>query len=70
MDRNYLANRHGIHNAILAAVGYNFRRLIRWLRNLIVPYPRSALPVAKTSARLKKAILHRRLAEMRNGDVH
>jgi hypothetical protein len=33
MGRNYLWFRHGdAHNAILAAVGYNFRRLIRWLR--------------------------------------
>jgi transposase, IS5 family len=32
MDRNYLAGRNGdANNAILAAVGYNFRRLIRWL---------------------------------------
>jgi IS5 family transposase len=32
MDRNYLAGRHGdANNAILAAVGYNFRRLIRWI---------------------------------------
>jgi len=32
MDRNYLAYRQGdANNAILAAVGYNFRRLIRWL---------------------------------------
>ena len=30
MDRNYLAHRHGdANNAILAAAGYNFRRLIR-----------------------------------------
>ena len=29
MDRNYLAHRHGdFNNAILAAAGYNFRRLI------------------------------------------
>jgi IS5 family transposase len=36
MDRNYLANRHGdVNNAVLAAVGYNFRRLIRWLRILL-----------------------------------
>jgi len=35
MGRNYLAHRHGdFNNAALAAVGYNFRRLIRWLRNL------------------------------------
>lgn len=36
MDRNYLAHRQGdANNAILAAVGYNFRRLIRWLRILL-----------------------------------
>jgi transposase, IS5 family len=33
MDRNYLAGRTGdAINAVLAAVGYNFRRLINWLR--------------------------------------
>jgi IS5 family transposase len=36
MDRNYLAHRHGdANNAILAAVGYNFRLLVRWLRLLL-----------------------------------
>ena len=36
MGRNYLAHRHGdLNNAILAAAGYNFRRLIRWLRILL-----------------------------------
>jgi IS5 family transposase len=36
MGRNYLAHRHGdANNAILAAVGYNFRRLIRWLSLLL-----------------------------------
>jgi NADPH:quinone reductase-like Zn-dependent oxidoreductase len=36
MDRNYLAHRQGdLNNAILAAAGYNFRRLIRWLRILL-----------------------------------
>lgn len=36
MDRNYLAHRHGdANNAVLAAVGYNFRRLIKWLRILL-----------------------------------
>jgi hypothetical protein len=35
MDRNYLAHRKGdAINPILAAAGYNFRRLIRWLRIL------------------------------------
>lgn len=32
MERNYLAHRAGdAANAVLAAAGYNFRRLIRWL---------------------------------------
>jgi IS5 family transposase len=36
MDRNYLWHRQGdAANAVLAAVGYNFRRLIRWLRLLL-----------------------------------
>jgi len=36
MGRNYLAHRRGdFNNAILAAVGYNFRRLIKWLRILL-----------------------------------
>jgi len=33
MDRNYLAGSKGdAINAVLAAAGYNFRRLIAWLR--------------------------------------
>jgi len=36
MERNYLHHSHGdANNAILAAVGYNFRLLIRWLRILL-----------------------------------
>lgn len=36
MDRNYLAHAEGdAANAVLAAVGYNFRRLIRWLDRLL-----------------------------------
>ena len=36
MGRNYLWHHHGdAINAILAAAGYNFRRLIRWLRLLL-----------------------------------
>src|SRR3546814_6965779 len=32
MQRNYLKGCHGDHaNAVLAAAGYNFRLLIRWL---------------------------------------
>jgi hypothetical protein len=36
MGRNYLWHRQGdATNAVLAAVGYNFRRLICWLRLLL-----------------------------------
>ncbi|MBV9560676.1 MAG: IS5 family transposase, partial [Bradyrhizobium sp.] len=36
MDRNYLWYRQGdANNAVLAAAGYNFRRLIRWLSLLL-----------------------------------
>ncbi len=36
MGRNYLWYRRGdANNAVLAAVGYNFRRLIRWLRLML-----------------------------------
>jgi IS5 family transposase len=36
MGRNYLAGTHGdAVNAVLAAAGYNFRRLIEWLRLLL-----------------------------------
>ncbi|MGQ0672198.1 MAG: transposase, partial [Hyphomicrobium sp.] len=35
MDRNFLIGSHGdAHNAVLAAIGYNFRRLAAWLRQL------------------------------------
>jgi IS5 family transposase len=36
MGRNYLAGQAGdVINAILAAVGYNFRRLLAWLALLL-----------------------------------
>lgn len=36
MGCNYFANSHGdATNAVLAAVGYNFRRLLRWLELLV-----------------------------------
>jgi IS5 family transposase len=37
MGRNYLWHRQGdANNAVLAAAGYNFRRLIRWLSLLLI----------------------------------
>ena len=36
MNRNYLIGSHGdVANAVLAAVGYNFARLLGWLRQLL-----------------------------------
>ncbi len=51
MDRNYLAGRHGdANNAILAAVGYNFRRLIRWLTFLFFLVMVATIPPPKSAA--------------------
>jgi IS5 family transposase len=50
MSRNYLAHRNGdLNNAILAAVGYNFRRLIKWLRILLCLFLMALLPKPKLS---------------------
>jgi transposase, IS5 family len=49
LPTQYLAHRRGdLNNAILAAAGYNFRRLIKWLRLLlsiilIAIFPKSKL---------------------------
>ena len=52
MGRNYLAHSSGdAINAMLAAVGYNFRRLIQWLRLLML----RILIVANFAAQLKSA---------------
>jgi transposase, IS5 family len=51
MDRNYLAGRNGdANNAILAAVGYNFRRLIRWLTLLLAILMVAISPPTKSVA--------------------
>ena len=46
MGRNYLAGTHGdAANAVLAAAGYNFRRLLEWLALLL-----SAILAARKTA--------------------
>jgi len=36
MDRNYLKGAHGdAINVVLAAAGYNFRRLLAWLKSFL-----------------------------------
>jgi IS5 family transposase len=45
MGRNYLWHREGdATNVVLAAVGYNFRRLIRWLSLLLRPVLTALFP--------------------------
>ena len=52
MGRTYLAHSSGdAINAVLAAVGYNFRRLIQWLRLLML----RILIAANFAAQLKSA---------------
>ena len=51
MDRNFLAGRHGdVNNAILAAAGYNFRRLLRWLNILLRLILAALLAPSKTQS--------------------
>jgi IS5 family transposase len=51
MGRNFLKGAHGdAANAILAAVGYNFRRLIKWLRILWCRFLMALFPKPKLSA--------------------
>ena len=51
LERNYLHHRHGdANNALLAAVGYNFRLLIRWLRFLLCLIPAAIFPPPKSAA--------------------
>ena len=48
MDRNYLIGSHGdAANAVLAAVGYNFARLVGWLRQLLCAWLSLLIPPAQ-----------------------
>jgi IS5 family transposase len=50
LGRNYLAHRNGdLNNAILAAAGYNFRRLIKWLGILLCLILLALVPKSKLS---------------------
>jgi transposase, IS5 family len=50
IGRNYLAHRRGdVSNAILAAAGYNFRRLIDWLRIVLCLILGALFPKSKLS---------------------
>lgn len=63
MGRNYLWFRQGdATNAVLAAAGYNFRRLIRWL-SLLLRQILSALNAAVQALQPETRVLHGRLAK-------
>jgi IS5 family transposase len=56
MGRNYLAGTHGdAANAILAAAGYNFRRLLEWLALLLSIILPTLNPPASQERPLKSA---------------
>ena len=56
MGRNYLAHSTGdAINAMLAAVGYNFRRLIQWLRLLMLKILIAASFAAQLKSRRARA---------------
>jgi transposase, IS5 family len=64
MGRNYLAGTHGdAANAILAAAGYNFRRLFEWLALLlsIILATLTPRPVRRDRSNRPDRLLHRRL---------
>ena len=64
MDRNYLAFREGdANNAILAAVGYNFRRLIRWLR-ILWCLILTLILASQNRRRRERSILHSRQIQL------
>jgi transposase, IS5 family len=56
MGRNYLAGAHGDGaNAVLAAAGYNFRRLLEWLALLLSIILATLNPAASQDGPLKSA---------------
>ena len=69
MGRNYLWHRQGdAANAVLAAAGYNFRRLIRWLMRLLLQiFAQLTDPTQLTAGR--NLILHGRPNNWSGWDV-
>ena len=50
MGRNYFAHASGdAINPVLAAAGYNFRRLLAWLRTFVAQNPYCAQPTCSSS---------------------
>jgi IS5 family transposase len=64
MGRNYLAGTHGdAANAVLAAAGYNFRRLLEWLALLLssISSRSPPRPVGRHRSNRHDSVLHGRL---------
>jgi IS5 family transposase len=58
MGRNYLKGRHGDRiNAVLAAAGYNFGLLLRWLERLLRALMRMLAVLAPTQNARKEMLL-------------
>ena len=56
MGRNYLAGSPGdANNAILAAIGYNFARLLAWLRQLLRVLILAVLAIAPSAPPIRPA---------------
>ena len=56
LGRNYLKGRHGDQiNAVLTAVGYNFRRILNWLKDLMVQILAAIFSALRPISSLKTA---------------
>jgi transposase, IS5 family len=56
LGRNYLKGRHGDHfNAVLSAVGYNFRLILKWLRALLCLFVAAVLSALAPRSNLQAA---------------
>jgi len=65
MERNHLKQREGDHiNAVLAAAGYNFGLLLRWLAELLhalIPILTKPFPRPRSAKSGATRVLHERL---------
>ena len=56
LDRNYLKGRNGDHiNAVMSAVGYNFRLILKWFRALLCKFIATISAAMMTFSAIKAA---------------
>ena len=54
LGRNFLKGRHGDHaNAVLTAVGYNFRLILNWFRSILRKFLEAIISVLTLSPATK-----------------